>query len=67
MLQRSLDEPEHSRVALRFNSPGRSRRPLGAAPVAKKAMSTTILSDGSIHRAFAAQVRPFGPTADSQR
>jgi len=66
-LKRSLDEPDLSRLALRINSPGRTSKTCGAAPIIKKTMSTTILRGGTAHHAFACWRDTYGPAADRQR
>ena len=48
----SLDEPDHSRLALWMNSPARTSKTRCAAPSMKKTMSTTILHSRSTHHAL---------------
>ena len=66
-LQRSLDVPDLSRLALRINSTGRTSKTCGAAPIIKKTMSTTILRGGTAHHACACWRGTYGPAADRQR
>ena len=63
----SLDEPHHSRVALRINSPARTSRRRCAAPSKKNTMSTTILHSRSSHHAFACWSGTIGPAASRRR